>query len=133
MSSEDYNEDGLGKWGSLSAQQKMERLEGYIRDNMNYPRIDTNGSYLGYNTIWIIQENVGADWETGFTDCGGAAKLLRDMANMIGIEAYTYTTTLNGALHIKVQAVIDGQEYYYDATPWEGGYKNWDYIPLDKY
>lgn len=133
VSSEDYNEDGLGKWGSLSAQQKMERLEGYIRDNMNYPRIDTNGSYLGYNTIWIIQENVGADWETGFTDCGGAAKLLRDMANMIGIEAYTYTTTLNGALHIKVQAVIDGQEYYYDATPWEGGYKNWEYIQLDKY
>ncbi len=133
VSSEDYNEDGLGKWGSLSEQQKMERLEGYIRDNMNYPRIDTNGSYLGYNTIWIIQENVGADWETGFTDCGGAAKLLRDMANMIGIEAYTYTTTLNGALHIKVQAVIDGQEYYYDATPWEGGYKNWEYIQLDKY
>ena len=55
------------------------------------------------------------------------------MANMIGIEAYTYTTTLNGALHIKVQAVIDGQEYYYDATPWEGGYKNWEYIQLDKY
>lgn len=133
VSSEDYNEDGLGKWSSLSKQQKMERLEEYIRDNMNYPRIDTNGSYLGYSTIWIIQENVGADWETGFTDCGGAAKLLRDMANMIGIEAYTYTTTLNGALHIKVQAVIDGQEYYYDATPWEGGYKNWDYIPLDKY
>lgn len=133
VSNEDYNEDGLGKWSRLSEQQKMERLEEYIRDNMNYPRIDTNGSYLGYNTIWIIQENVGADWETGFTDCGGAAKLLRDMANMIGIEAYTYTTTLNGALHIKVRAVIDGQEYYYDATPWEGGYKNWDYIPLDKY
>ena len=133
VSSEDYNEDGLGKWSGLSEQQKMERLEEYIRDNMNYPRIDTNGSYLGYNTIWIIQENVGADWETGFTDCGGAAKLLRDMANMIGIEAYTYTTTLNGALHIKVQAVIDGQEYYYDATPWEGGYKNWEYIQLDKY
>lgn len=133
VSSEDYNEDGLGKWSSLTEQQKMERLEEYIRDNMNYPRIDTNGSYLGYNTIWVIQENVGADWETGFTDCGGAAKLLRDMANMIGIEAYTYTTTLNGALHIKVQAVIGGQEYYYDATPWEGGYKDWDDIPLDQY
>lgn len=133
VSGEDYNEDGLGNWSSLTEQQKMERLEEYIRDNMNYPRIDTNGSYLGYNTIWIIQENVGADWETGFTDCGGAAKLLRDMAKMIGIEAYTYTTTLNGALHIKVQAVIGGQEYYYDATPWEGGYKNWDYIPLDHY
>lgn len=133
VSSEDYNEDGLGKWSSLTEQQKMERLEEYIRDNMNYPRIDTNGGYLGYNTIWIIQENVGADWETGFTDCGGAAELLRDMAKMIGIEAYTYTTTLNGALHIKVQIVIGGQEYYYDATPWEGGYKNWDYIPLDQY
>ena len=33
----------------------------------------------------------------------------------------------------QVRAVIDGQEYYYDATPWEGGYKNWDYIQLDKY
>lgn len=133
VSDEGYNEDGLGKWSSLTQQQKMERLEEYIRDNMNYPRIDTNGSYLGYNTIWILQENVGADWETGFTDCGGAAELLRDMANMIGIEAYTYTTTLNGALHIKVQAVIGGQEYYYDATPWEGGYKDWEYIQLDNY
>ncbi len=133
VSSEDYNEDGLGKWGSLTEQQKMERLEEYIRDNMNYPRIDTNGSYLGYNTIWIIQENVGADWETGFTDCGGAAELLRDMARMLGIEAYTWTTQLNGAIHIVTRTVIDGQEYYYDATPWEGGYKNWDYIQLDKY
>lgn len=133
VSSEDYNEDGLGKWSSLTEQQKMERLEEYIRDNMNYPRIDTNGSYLGYNTIWIIQENVGADWETGFTDCGGAAELLRDMAKMIGIEAYTWTTQLNGALHIVVRAVIDGEEYYYDATPWEGGYKNWDYIQLENY
>lgn len=133
VSSEDYNEDGLGDWSNLTEQQKMERLEEYIRDNMNYPRIDTNGSYLGYNTIWVVQENVGADWETGFTDCGDAAKLLRDMANMIGIEAYTYTTTLNGALHIKVQVIIGGQEYYYDATPWEGGYKDWDYIPLDQY
>lgn len=133
VSSEEYNEDGLGKWGSLSEQQKMERLEEYIRDNMNYPRIDTNGSYLGYNTIWIIQENVGADWETGFTDCGGAAELLRDMARMLGIEAYTWMTQLNGAIHIVTRTVIDGQEYYYDATPWEGGYKNWDYIQLDKY
>lgn len=133
VSSEDYDEDGLGKWSTLTEQQKMERLEAYIRDNMNYPRIDTNGSYLGYNTIWIIQENVGADWETGFTDCGGAANLLRDMARMIDIEAYTWTTQLNGMLHIKVRAVIDGEEYYYDATPWEGGYKNWDYIQLDKY
>ena len=133
VSSEDYNEDGLGKWSSLTEQQKMERLEEYIRDNMNYPRIDTNGSYLGYNTIWIIQENVGADWETGFTDCGGAAELLRDMAKMLGIEAYTWATQLNGALHIVTRTVIDGQEYYYDATPWEGGYKNWDYIQLDKY
>lgn len=133
VSREDYNEDGLGNWSSLTEQQKMERLEEYIRDNMNYPRIDTNGSYLGYNTIWIIQENVGADWETGFTDCGGAAELLRDMARMIDIEAYTWTTQLNGALHIVVRAVIDGEEYYYDATPWEGGYKNWDYIPLDQY
>lgn len=133
VSSEGYNEDGLGKWSSLTEQQKMERLEAYIRDNMNYPRIDTNGSYLGYNTIWVLQENVGADWETGFTDCGGAAKLLCDMAKMIGIEASAYTTTLNGMLHIKVQAVIGGQEYYYDATPWEGGYKNWDYIQLDLY
>lgn len=133
VSSDDYNEDGLGKWSNLSEQQKMERLEEYIRDNMNYPRIDTNGSYLGYNTIWIVQENVGVDWETGFTDCGGAAELLRDMAKMIGIEAYTWTTQLNGALHIVVRAVIDGEEYYYDATPWEGGYKNWDYIQLDRY
>ncbi len=133
VSSEEYNEDGLGKWGSLTEQQKMERLEEYIRDNMNYPRIDTNGSYLGYNTIWIIQENVGADWETGFTDCGGAAELLRDMARMLGIEAYTWMTQLNGAIHIVTRTVIDGQEYYYDATPWEGGYKNWDYIQLDKY
>ncbi len=133
VSREDYNEDGLGKWSSLTEHQKMERLEEYIRDNMNYPRIDTNGSYLGYNTIWIVQENVGADWETGFTDCGGAADLLRDMAKMIGIEAYTWTTQLNGALHIVVRAVIDGEEYYYDATPWEGGYKNWDYIQLEDY
>lgn len=133
VSSDDYNEDGLGKWGSLTVQQKMERLEEYIRDNMNYPRIDTNGSYLGYNTIWILQENVGVDWETGFTDCGGAAKLLREMAGMIGIEAYTWTTQLNGGIHIVVRAVIAGEEYYYDATPWEGGYKNWDYIQLDKY
>lgn len=133
VSSDDYNEDGLGKWSSLTEQQKMERLEEYIRDNMNYPRIDTNGSYLGYNTIWIIQENVGADWETGFTDCGGAAELLRDMARMLGIEAYTWTTQLNGGLHIVVRAIINGEESYYDATPWEGGYKNWDYIQLDKY
>ncbi len=133
VSSEDYDEDGLGKWSTLTEQKKMERLEEYIRDNMNYPRIDTNGSYLGYNTIWIVQENVGAYWETGFTDCGGAADLLRDMARMLGIEAYTWTTQLNGAIHIKVRAVIGGEEYYYDATPWEGGYKNWDYIQLDRY
>lgn len=133
VSSENYDEDGLGKWSTLTEQKKMERLEEYIRDNMNYPRIDTNGSYLGYNTIWIVQENVGADWETGFTDCGGAADLLCDMARMLGIEAYTWTTQLNGAIHIKVRAVIDGEEYYYDATPWEGGYKYWDYIQLDRY
>ena len=133
VSSEEYDEDGLGRWDTLTEQQKMERLEEYIRDNMNYPRVDTNGSYLGYNKIWIVQENVGADWETGFTDCGGAAELLRDMAKMIGIEAYTWMTQLNGTLHVEVRAVIDGEEYYYDATPWEGGYKNWDYIPLDQY
>lgn len=133
VSDEGYDEDGLGKWSRLTEQQKMERLEEYIRDNMNYPRIDTNGSYLGYNTIWILQENVGADWETGFTDCGGAAELLCDMAKMIGTEAYTYMTTLNGMLHIKVRAVIGGEEYFYDATPWEGGYKNWYYIQLEKY
>lgn len=133
VSDEAYDEDGMGKWSTLTEQQKMKRLESYIRDNMNYPRINTNGSYLGYAQIWILQENVGADWETGFTDCGGAAELLRDMATTLGIEACTYTTTMNGALHIKVKAIIGGEEYFYDATPWEGGYKDWDFIQLDNY
>ena len=114
-------------WDELTDQQKMQRCTIYITENMNYPKI-SGVSALGNIKAMIIQENVGADWDTGFTDCQGAAELLLETAKILGVEAYMYTTTLDGALHVRVQAIIEGQEYYYDATPLQGGYKDWDYI-----
>lgn len=127
VSNDSYNEDGLGKWSTLSGQQKMERLEEYVRDHMNYPRIGAETS-LGYLPVWIIQENVGAFWETGFADCGAANEMMCVLARTLGYEAHRQNTTLNGGLHIVAMVTIDGEEYKYDATPWQGGYKDWDYI-----
>lgn len=114
-------------WNELTVQQKMQRCTIYITENMNYPKV-SGVHALGNVKAMIIQENVGADWDTGFTDCQGAAELLLGMAKILGVEAYMDTTTLDGALHVRVQAIIEGQEYYYDATPFQGGYKDWDYI-----
>lgn len=127
VSNESYNEDGLGKWSALSGQQKMERLEEYVVSHMNYPRLGAETS-LGYLPVWIIQENVGAFWETGFADCGAANEMMCVLARTLGYEAHRLNTTLNGGLHIVAMVTIDGEEYKYDATPWQGGYKDYDYI-----
>lgn len=127
VSDESYNEDGLGKWSALSGQQKMERLEKYVVSHMHYPRLGAETS-LGYLPVWIIQENVGAFWETGFADCGAANEMMCVLAGTLGYEAHRQNTTLNGGLHIVAMVTIDGEEYKYDATPWQGGYKDFDYI-----
>lgn len=127
VSNDSYNEDGLGKWSTLSGQQKMERLEEYVRSHMHYPRLGAETS-LGYLPVWIIQENVGAFWETGFADCGAANEMMCVLARTLGYEAHRQNTTLNGGLHIVAMVTIEGVEYKYDATPWQGGYKDWDYI-----
>lgn len=114
-------------WDALSDQQKMQRCTIYIKENMNYPRVSGVSTY-GNIKAMIIQENVGADWDTGFTDCEGAAKLLLEMAKILGVEAYTNVTGSYSDIHVNVKAIIDGEEYYYDATPLQGGYKDWDYI-----
>lgn len=114
-------------WDVLSDQQKMQRCTIYIKENMNYPRISGVSAY-GYKKALIIQENVGADWDTGFTDCEGAAELLLEIAKILGVEAYTNVSGSYSDIHVNVKAIIDGEEYYYDATPLQGGYKNYDYI-----
>lgn len=127
VSNKSYNEDGLGKWSTLSGQQKMKRLEKYVISQMHYPRLGAETS-LGYLPVWIIQENVGAFWETGFADCGAANEMMCVLARTLGYEAHRQNTALNGGLHIVAMVTIDGEEYKYDATPWQGGYKDWDYI-----
>lgn len=127
VSNDSYNEDGRGKWSTLSGQQKMERLEEYVRSHMHYPRLGAETS-LGYLPVWIIQENVGAFWETGFADCGAANEMMCVLARTLGYEAHRQNTTLNGGLHIVAMVTIEGVEYKYDATPWQGGYMDWDYI-----
>lgn len=127
VSDESYNEDGLGNWSALSGQQKMERLEEYVISHMHYPRLGAETS-LGYLPVWIVQENVGAFWETGFADCGAANEMMCVLARTLGYEAYKQNTTLNGGFHIVAMVTIDGEEYKYDATPWQGGYKDYDYI-----
>ncbi len=127
VSDENYNEDGLGKWGTLSGKQKMERLEEYIINHMHYPRLGVETS-LGYLPVWIIQENVGAFWETGYADCGAANEMMCVLARMLGYEAHRQNTTMNGGFHIVAMVTIDGEEVKYDATPWQGGYKDWDYL-----
>lgn len=127
VSDENYNEDGLGKWSTLSGQQRMERLEEYVVGHMHYPRLGAETS-LGYLPVWIVQENVGAFWETGFADCGAANEMMCVLARTLGYEAHRQNTTLNGGLHIVAMVTIDGEEYKYDATPWQGGYKDYDYI-----
>lgn len=127
VSDESYNEDSLGKWSTLSGQQRMKRLEEYVVSHMHYPRLGAETS-LGYLPVWIIQENVGAFWETGFADCGAANEMLCVLARTLGYEASRKNTTLNGGLHIVAMVTIDGEEYKYDATPWQGGYKDYDYI-----
>lgn len=114
-------------WSDLTDQQKLERCTLYIKENMNYPRVSGVSAY-GNVKAMIIQENIGADWETGFTDCEGSADLLLEMAKIMGIEAYTNITGSYTDIHVNVKAIIDGKEYIYDATPWQGGYKDWDYI-----
>ncbi len=127
VSNESYNEDGLGKWSTLSGKQKMERLEEYVINHMHYPRLGAETS-LGYLPVWIIQENVGAFWETGFADCGAANEMLCVLARTLGYEAHRQNTTMNGGFHIVAMVTIDGEEVKYDATPWQGGYKDWDYL-----
>ena len=127
VSNESYNEDGLGKWSTLSGKQKMERLEEYVINHMHYPRFGAETS-LGYLPVWIIQENVGAFWETGFADCGAANEMLCVLARTLGYEAHRQNTTMNGGFHIVAMVTIDGEEVKYDATPWQGGYKDWDYL-----
>ncbi len=114
-------------WDALTDSQKMQRCDIYIKENMNYPRVSGVSTY-GNIKAMIIQENVGADWDTGFTDCEGAAELLLETAKILGVEAYTNVTGSYSDLHVNVKAIIDGEEYYYDATPLQGGYKDWDYI-----
>lgn len=114
-------------WADLTDQQKMKRCALYIRENMNYPKVSGVSSYGNVKAL-IIQENIGADWETGFTDCEGSAELLLEMAKIMGIEAYTNVTGSYTDIHVNVKAIIDGKEYIYDATPFQGGYKDWDYI-----
>ncbi len=114
-------------WDALTDQQKMQRCTIYITENMNYPKV-LGVNALGNIKAMIIQENVGADWDTGFTDCQGAAELLLEMAKILDVEANIDTTTLDGAFHVRVRAIIGGQEYYFDATPMQGGYKEWDYL-----
>lgn len=114
-------------WDALTDPQKMLRCDIYIKENMNYPKISGVSAY-GYKKAMIIQENVGADWDTGFTDCEGAAELLLETARILGVEAYTDVSGSYSDIHVRVKAIIDGEEYYYDATPMQGGYKDWDYI-----
>lgn len=132
VSDDGYNEDGRGKWSELSMQDKLERLEDYVRNTMHYPRVGALTS-LGYKPIWVIQENVGAFWETGFADCGAANELMCALARTLGLEAKRKNTVSDGQLHIVAAVTIDGSEYIYDATPWQGGYKDWDYLDLSKY
>lgn len=122
-----YNKDGRGKWDDLSMPDKMERLEDYVRGSLHYPRIGPATS-LGYLPVWIIQENVGAFWETGFADCGAANEMMCVLARTLGLEAERKNTVMGGMLHIVASVTIDGTEYTYDATPYQGGYKDWDYI-----
>ena len=114
-------------WDDLTDQQKMQRCAFYIKENMNYPRVSGVSAY-GNIKAMIIQENIGVDWETGFTDCEGSADLLLEMAKIIGVEAYTNVTGSYTDIHVNVRAIIDGKEYIYDATPLQGGYKEWNYI-----
>lgn len=127
VSDESYNKDGLGEWSTLSGQQKMKRLEAYVRSAMHYPRYGGQ-SVWGLLPVWVVQENVGASWETGFADCGAANDIVCVLARILGYEAHTHATQINGANHIIAIVTIDGEEYEYDATPWEGGYKEWGYI-----
>lgn len=127
VSNDNYNEDERGKWSDLAETERMERIEDYVRGHLNYPRLGPLTS-LGYLPVWYIQENVGAYWETGFADCGAANDMVCVLARILGYEAELRNTTLNGVLHIQAIVTIDGVEHTYDATPWQGGYKDWDYI-----
>lgn len=127
VSDEAYNEDGMGEWSMLSGQQKMERLEEYIRSNMHYGRIGGT-SILGYTMALYIQENVGAYWETGFADCMRSNEMLCVLAEILGYKAHLHNTTLNDGPHTVAMVTIDGEEVEYDATPWQGGYKDWNYL-----
>lgn len=127
VSNDNYNEDERGKWSDLIETERMERIEDYVRGHLNYPRLGPLTS-LGYLPVWYIQENVGAYWETGFADCGAANDMVCVLARILGYEAELRNTTLNGVLHIQAIVTIDGVEHTYDATPWQGGYKDWDYI-----
>lgn len=127
VSSDSYNEDGRGKWSDLCPQDKLERLESYVRNHFHYPRIGAL-TVFGYKTVWYIQENVGAYWETGFADCGASNDMMCVLARTLGYEAELRNTTLDGLLHVQAAVTINGTEYIYDATPYQGGYQDWDYI-----
>lgn len=115
------------KWDELQGEEKLERLECYVREHLYYPRVGALTS-LGYMPVWVVQENVGAYWETGFADCGASNDMMCVLARTLGYEAELRNTTLNGGLHIQAVVTIDGVEHIFDATPWQGGYKDWDYI-----
>lgn len=115
------------KWDELQGKEKLERLECYVREHLYYPRIGPLTS-LGYIPVWVVQENVGAYWETGFADCGASNNMMCVLARTLGYEAELRNTTLNGGLHIQAVVTIDGVEHIFDTTPWQGGYKDWDYI-----
>ena len=126
--SQDTSDKTVGKkWSSLTGTEKMERLECYVRTHWHYPRLGALTDF-GYKTVWFVQENVGAYWETGFADCGASNDMMCVLARILGYEAELRNTTLNGGLHIQAVVTIDGVEQIFDATPWQGGYKDWDYI-----
>ncbi len=126
--SQDASDKTAGKkWDSLTETEKMERLECYVRTHWHYPRLGALTDF-GYKTVWFVQENVGAYWETGFADCGASNDMMCVLARILGYEAELRNTTLNGGLHIQAVVTIDGVEHIFDATPWQGGYKDWDYI-----
>ena len=132
VSVDNYNEDGRGKWSEMSMPDKLERLEDYIRGTMHYP-LHGALTALGYIRLNIIQENVGAYFETGFADCGASNELMCALARTLGLEAKRKNTVSDGQLHIVAAVTIDGKEYLFDATPWQGGYKDWEYLDLSKY
>lgn len=128
VSDDAYDEDGLGKWSTLSGQQRMERLEEYVKSHMHYPRIGGTSIFGGNTIVPYIQENVGAYWETGFADCMRSNEMMCVLAEILGYTAHLHDTTLNGGPHTVAMVTIDGEEIKYDATPWQGGYGDWDYL-----